>query len=247
MDPKERINSPAAALRAVQDGVAQRIWTALPAIVQAFDATNITADVQIAIQRQVRSPKGDWTNQTLQVNTKCPVCFQSGGGAGLFFSLQQGDEGLLIVASRCIAAWWAQGGIQPQPQFRVHDLSDGFFLPGVFSQPRKPSAAVAPGVAQLRTLDGQTFVEVGAGEVSATCDGGQTAYNLSPGQFVVDIGGAPMMTISAAGMSLNGNLNVLGNITVPPGHLISFGGINFLTHKHTGVSTGGGSSGGPIN
>lgn len=137
MDQRERLNDHEEALRTVLRGWQAGLWTAMPGILQAFDAGAMTAKVQPSVQGQLRQADGTWKDATLPLCLDCPVIFPAGGGFALTFPLAQGDEGLLVFASRCIDAWWASGGVQKQPRFRMHDLSDGFFLPGCFSQPRK--------------------------------------------------------------------------------------------------------------
>lgn len=151
-------------LRAALSGWQSGIWTALPAIVESFDATKLTVSAQLAIQAQVRQPSGGWQNVNITLCEDCPVIFM-GGGAFLFTApLVQGDEGLLILSSRCIDAWWQNGGVQPQAELRMHDLSDGFFIPLCFSQPKVPPN-VSTTSAQFRTRDGAAYVELAPGHV----------------------------------------------------------------------------------
>jgi hypothetical protein len=217
MQRTERLNNPLAAFRAALDGWQTGIWTALPAILQSFDAAKITCVAQPAIKVTARQPDGSASPLTLPLCNDCPVIFPSGGGFVLTFPLTKGDEGTLLFASRCIDAWWQSGGVQPQAELRMHDLSDGFFLPGVFSQPRKPSAAVAANVAQLRSLDGQTLIEVGAGEVRMTPDNGTTVLKLVAGAI-----------------QISGSLTVTGTITAGQGGADQVG---LQTHKHAANNT----------
>ena len=64
-----------------------------------------------------------------------PVVFPGGGGFALTFPVAAGDECLVVFASRCIDAWWQSGGVGEPMEPRMHDLSDGFALIGVRSQP----------------------------------------------------------------------------------------------------------------
>jgi hypothetical protein len=218
MDRRERLqHGHFASLRAQLTGWQAGIWTALPAIVESFDATAVTVVAQPTIQAQVRDQSGSWNNVTLPLCGDCPVVFPGGGGYGLTFPLEQGDEGLLVFASRCIDAWWAYGEVQPQQVFRMHDLSDGFFLPGVFSQPRKPVAIPSTGV-QLRSNDGEAYFEIA----------GQIANMVFPGD-----------------VNLRGNLVVTGTITSSGD--VTAAGISVATHTHGGVTTGGGETGEPTS
>ena len=216
MDRRERIDDPVTSLQAMLQGFQFGLWTALPGILEGFDAAKVTASVQPAIQSQFRDTKGSWSNITLPLCLDCPVIFPGGGGFGLTFPLSNGDEGLIVFAKQCIDAWWQSGGVQPQAELRMHDLSDGFFIPGVFSQPRKP-AAVSTTAVRLRANDGSAFLEIAPGGVcNMTFPGG------------VNIAGP---------VHVNGALNATGEVTG--------NGIPLSTHKHTGVTTGSGETGGP--
>lgn len=216
MDRRERLrHGHLASLRAQLAGWQAGLWTALPAFVESFDAAKVTVTAQPTIQAQVRDQAGNWSNVALPLCGDCPVVFPGGGGYGLTFPLAQGDEGLLVFASRCVDAWWAYGEIQPQQVFRMHDLSDGFFFPGVFSQPRVPAAVPSAGV-QLRSNDGEAYIEIA----------GHAANLRFPGD-----------------VNLVGNLNVTGTITSSED--VTVGAVSLKAHKHGGVTTGSGETGGP--
>jgi hypothetical protein len=169
MDQRERHDDLFEALRSLLDGRQVGIWTALPGIIQSFDA-GVAAEraptcvVQPAIQGRVTSldPASGQT-VTKFVNLPqlldCPVQFPGGGGCSLTFPVKKGDECLVVFASRCIDAWWAQGGIQPPMEARMHDLSDGFVLLGYRSSPRA-IANISTTKTQLRSDDGQAYVEL---------------------------------------------------------------------------------------
>lgn len=199
MDRRERINSPLAAVRAALRGHEAGVWTALPAIVQSYDAAKVTVSAQPAIQAQVRTPGGAWNNATLPLCVDCPVQFPGGGGFVLTFPIAAGDEGLLVFASRCIDAWWQSGKVSPQAELRMHDLSDGFFFPQVFSNPRAPSG-MSTTAAQLRSLDGLSYLELAAGHVVDV---------VAPGGLNITVGAGNTVTVSnlpaaAAGLPSGG-------------------------------------------
>lgn len=164
MDRRELLNDPEEMLRAAFDGLLAGLWTALPGIVQSFDASKMTVVIQPAIRGRVRNPAGEWVSVNLPLLQDVPVVFPSGGGFTLTFPISAGDEALVIFADRCIDAWWQQGDVQPPIDLRIHDLSDGFAIVGPRSQPR-----VVPNVntaaAQFRSDDGTVFVEVSDDQV----------------------------------------------------------------------------------
>lgn len=165
MDRRERYDNDTALTRAALRGWQAGLWTAMPAIVQAFHDAPPRVDAQIAIQAQVQQPDGTWIDTTISLCVDCPVLFPGGGGFTHTFPIAANDEGLLIFAARCIDAWWQSGGVQKQAEIRLHDLSDGFFLPtGGMSKPNAP-AATSTTATQLRSKDGSTYVEITGGKI----------------------------------------------------------------------------------
>ena len=160
MDRRQRLDDQTTVMETLRRAAKSDLWTALPGIVQSFDAGKMTCSVQPAIQGAISDAK---TSKVSTVNlpllVDCPVCFPGFGGATLTFPVRAGDECLVVFAARCIDAWWQNGGVQPPMTYRMHDLSDGFVLPGGRSQPRILSG-LSGSTAQLRSDDGATYVEV---------------------------------------------------------------------------------------
>lgn len=172
MDRRERLGDPQDAMLAVLAGNQAALWTALPAIIQSFDAVAGTVTAQPAIQGRVRNKDGaySWVNLPLLVDV--PVCWQGGGGFTMTFPIVKGDEALIVFSSRCIDGWWQSGGVQVQAELRMHDLSDGFAFVGTRSQSRKISN-VSTSAAQLRNDSGSAFIELTpGGAVNITAPGG---------------------------------------------------------------------------
>ena len=233
MDPRERTNDRQLAINTALDGRQAQIWTCLPGIIQSFDAAKMTCSVQPTIQGQFRNQQGVWQNQTLPLCTDCPVQFPGGGGFLMTFPLAAGDEVLIHFSSRCIDGWWQAGQISPQAQFRMHDLSDGFVSPKVYSLPKIPGG-VSTTSAQMRTLDGTSYMELAAGGViNLVAPGG---VNVT-GPFSATGAGAGDIAVLTGNFQLNGSLVATGQVTA--------GTIPLSTHHHGGVTTGGGVTGSP--
>jgi len=64
-----------------------------------------------------------------------------------------------LLSNRCIDAWWQLGGVQIQPEFRMHDLSDGFAFIGPRSLPRIISNYSTTSM-QIRSDDGVAIVDI---------------------------------------------------------------------------------------
>lgn len=136
MRRQERLDDPEDVLRVAMHGNQAKLWTAMPGIVESFDADKMTCVVQPAIKGVFSMSDGSTYEVTMPLLLDCPVHFVGGGGFSLTFPVTSGDECLVVFASRCIDAWWQSGGVQSQAELRMHDLSDGFAIVGFHSQPR---------------------------------------------------------------------------------------------------------------
>ncbi|MGY0790973.1 Gp138 family membrane-puncturing spike protein [Azospirillum argentinense] len=239
MDPRERLDDGQEALRAAMDGLQGRINTAIPGIVVSFNAAALTAVVQPAIQRQVRDQTGAWHWVSLPLLLDCPVHFPSGGGFTLTFPVAPGDEVLAVIADRCIDAWWSSGGVQAQAELRMHDLSDGFVIPKVWSRPRA-IGGVSTDSTQLRSDDGETYVEVA---------GGQVVTVKAPVGIVLD---SPVVSVSGRLAVLNSEgaanpCTIAGTVQATGDVVAGAGGssVSLQSHIHGGVEPGSGSTAAP--
>ena len=233
MDLKERFSDGEAALRVAMRGLMARVWTALPATVVSYNAVAGTIVAQPTIQAVQQEQNGTLSNITLPVLPDVPVVFPAGGGCTLTFPIKAGDECLIVFASRSIDAWWQGGGVQPQIEPRMHDLSDGFAIFGPRSKPNvAPNASTS--TTQLRSDDGSTYVELNAT--------GQMVNVVAPGGVKIT---TPTLEITGA-LKVDQTVTASGNISSSGGDVL--GGptqISLINHLTTGVTTGGGVSGPP--
>lgn len=226
------------------------LWTALPCIVQDYDADKMTISAEPSIQARVRDEKGVWSWVSIPKLVDCPVIFPSGGGFTLTFPVKQGDECLVIFASRCIDSWWQSGGVQTQADLRMHDLSDGFALVGPRSQPRVLSPAGSTDGVELRSDDREAYVRIDdsdnilvktSGNASVDADG--DVYVIAGADLLASAGGEAQVTAPA--IKLNGNVTITGNLSVS-GTMINDGKNVGKTHQHSGVQAGGSNTGAPV-
>lgn len=234
----ERSASLESTLRTAMTGAQAGIWTALPGIVQSFDAGAVTAVVQPAIQAMVSRPDGEKQAVNLPVLLDCPVVFPRGGGCTLTFPVKPGDECLVVFSARCIDAWWQSGGIQLPIESRMHDLSDGFVMVGPMSRAKK-IGNISTTAVQLRSDDGVAFLEI------------------DPGSRNVKLKTSSLVSIEAPDIHLRGNVRITGTViqtggdTAMMGNVsvngdVSANGISLVQHKHGGVQTGGGTTSTPV-
>lgn len=213
----QRFDDPEAVYRTAVAAALASVWTSLPGIIQAYDATTQTATVQPAVQGVVTAPDGSTTLVSLPVVTDVPVQFPSGGGFALTFPVAAGDECLLVFASRGIDAWHALGGVQQPTGSRKHALSDAFAMLGFRSLPHA-LGAVSTTAVQLRNDAGTALVEIQpSGAIRA----------LAP-----------------AGMTVVGKLIVTDTITTQVD--VIAGTVSLRNHLTSGVTSGAGTSGPPV-
>lgn len=254
MDYRERLVDAAddkrASVQASLDGRQAQLWTAMPGIVQSYDATAVTVEVQPAIQAMYTDPAGAQSFVNLPILPDVPVCFPRGGGYTATFPIQPGDECLVVIASRCIDSWWDQGGVQGQRELRMHDLSDGFAIVGPFSQKTK-IANVSTTTVQVRSDDGARFFEVDTPnsklrvvekDVVIELDSASKTVHVTAGTLVtitspnvriegiLTVTDGASVTITCPNVRIEGNLNVTGTVI---GNADG-GPVGLTTHHHPG-------------
>lgn len=111
----------------LKEDVFSTLRVCVPGEVVSFDGTKRTAVVKVLLKRSL--PNGTLVDykQLLDV----PVITYQGGGGFLQFPIAAGDQGLVIFADRNIGSWFQNGDNSPMPDLRAHNISDGFFLPGI--------------------------------------------------------------------------------------------------------------------
>jgi hypothetical protein len=165
MDRNQVLNDPETAQRYALTGLQAQMWTAMPAIVQSVNLEAMTCEVQPAIKGVATNENGVQSYVNMPLLLDCPITFPSAGGFIITFPIEEGDEVLVVIASRCIDSWWQSGGVQIPMELRMHDLSDGFVIPGPRSKPNVVSG-ISDTDLQIRSDDGDTYLSLtGAGKI----------------------------------------------------------------------------------
>lgn len=235
--------------QALIDAIKAGMRVSIPGIIQSFDADAVTCVVLPALKGYEPESAGGGNSASLPLLVDVPVMFPRGGGVTLTFPVKAGDECLLVFADRSIDFWWQNGGVQESAAERMHHLSDAFAIVGPQSQAQKISC-ISTSAAQLRTDDGTAFIELAPGSHAVTV--------TTPGKLTASaLGGTE---INSPEIVLNGNVTINGNLSQGMGdgggtatmlgpvnvtNDVNAGGISLQTHKHGGVETGGGQTGGP--
>lgn len=145
--------------RNMGDGWKSTLRVACPGIIQSFNQVEQTVTVQLALREQISDNEYNKEWREIPPLLDVPIVVPRAGGYALTLPIRQGDECLVIFGDMCIDSWWELGGIQNQLEKRRHDLSDGFAILGVWSQPRVLSNYAADSC-QLRNESGTSYIEL---------------------------------------------------------------------------------------
>lgn len=200
------------------------VCTSVPGHILTFDPGQQRAQVRIGVQTVTAGGAVIEPPPIVDV----PVLFPGGTQFACIHQVDPGDEGLIVFSQRCVDGWKQTGGVATNPLARFHDTHDAFFIPGFRPLPTRLPGFANDGI-RLQSRDGSRHVWIKAsGEIVA--DNGAGSIKLQPDGTVV-INGACI-------------INPDGTIEAPN---ITYDGISAKDHKHTGVQTGGDTSGGPTN
>lgn len=153
--------------RKLSENTKKTTRVAEPGIIQAFDLKTQTVTVQLALREELTNLDGTkkWVNLPLLLDV--PIVIPHAGGYMLTMPISIGDECLVIFGDMCIDSWWSYGNIQNQIEKRRHDLSDGFAILGIYSQPKLiPNYSTT--CTQLRSLDGASCISLSKKEIDIT-------------------------------------------------------------------------------
>lgn len=209
---------------------------AIPGIIQSFDATKQTATVQIAIKEKLKVGL-IVKDVDIDVLRDVPICTMRAGAFAVTIPVQAGDECLLIFGDACIDGWWQSGGMQTQMDRRRHDLSDAFAIVGIWNQ-KRVLQNYSTNALQIRTEDGTVLVELQNDTINITAP----TVNVNASDTVT-IQGSNEINVEGGVVSISGSTLDVSSSTVTISGTTSIQSIDFLSHTHTGVMSGGSISG----
>lgn len=248
MQRNERISDPTNAFLVAFEGMQAGLWTALPGTVRSYDPARGTVTVSPAVRVSRRDEQGvvSWLDIPLLVDV--PVVFPGGGGFQLTFPLADGDPVLVVFASRCIDTWWDTGTTGNPPDARMHDLSDGFAIPGPRPRTSVPPAQSTTG-AELRNEARSSYVRIDADGNVAVLAAGNLTGQVAGDVNVTATGDAFVAATNVhvtGNVTIQGTLFVTGDATLAGSNSLStatIGGVSFTSHVHNDPQ--GGTTGGP--
>ena len=238
------------------DNKINNMYTSLPCIVIAVrDGLNgQMVDIQPTINQKFKDGTVKERPQVLGV----PVSFPVSSTAGFTFPIKVGSTGIAIFSMRNMDGWKAGNGRPASPMnFAKMDKGDAMFIPGI--QP--PGSAVNNPAKHILThdpSDAVLFQNLGGveSEVRLKADG-SIEINTSNQPVVINCSDATVnasgsielnaqtMTVDCPSTLWIGDVAQQGNWTQTGTYVLNT--ININLHKHTGVTTGSGTSGPSTN
>lgn len=205
---------------------------AMPGTVESVNWSQQTVSVRLGIREKVNID-GTLEWEEIPVLPDVPFFMPRAGGYLLTLPVSPGDECLVVFGDCCIDGWWQNAGVQNQVDRRRHDLSDGFALIGVWSQPRRISG-YSTSTAQLRNESGSAFVEL---------DGNNIRIKGS----TVSIEADNIKTESSSYKIEATNFGIEAeNSVIDGGGRTMIDGRQFMEHTHSGVESGPSNTGGVV-
>lgn len=190
----------------------------LPAVVVSYDRASNRATVQPLISRLTTD------GQPVERATiaSVPVLALGGGGFAVTFPLKAGDRGWIEASDRDISLFMQSNEKARPNTLRMHEFSDGRFVPDMFASHTLPAENADELIIQNKS--GETLIGVKDDRLRLVV--GTTSITLDKDSISFAAGGQSLI-FNADGMKHNGT-NVGAN------------------HKHDGVQTGSGQTGGPV-
>jgi hypothetical protein len=232
--------------RQVLDKFLSQIDDMLPARVVSYDRAANRATVVPLVKLLTTDGRQVGRAQVASV----PVMLFGGDGVALSFNLKAGDLGWIKANDRDISLILQAYRDNAPNTLRKHTFQDAVFIPDVMHG--VTTAGEDAENAVLQTLDGSVRVAIWPDRVKITKD---AMYAEVGPENVSLINGASSAVLTPTGINLStggaaasmgaGGTTFSGHVSFPDG--VSISGIEFGTHKHTGVTPGGGTSGGPTS
>lgn len=152
----------------------------LPGTVSAVNAADGTVDVLVGVMQNV-AQQGlvDGLDFLYPPLLACPLVTLQGGGVGAVMPVSVGDECLVVFSDRCIDNWLTTGAATPLPNFRMHDISDGFALVGLNSFSNvllTPLSSDEGGICETQNAVGAKVVVNSATSLISVKNGAQSLY-----------------------------------------------------------------------
>jgi hypothetical protein len=164
-----------------------RINTAMPGVVESFDAAKKTADISIPITPTYKGDDGEQLEDPFPVLMEVPVLYLGGGNSTTTYSLKKGTPVLVIFCQTDLAQWFLSDGKEPvsMETGEMHSESNAVCLPlRMFPQGNKGADV---GDDHLVTVEGANYV-VDAPRIELGATGASDAVALASKQDPQNLG-----------------------------------------------------------
>lgn len=230
------------------------VCTSVPGHVRVFDAGLQRAQVQVGVQTITVEGVEIEPPPIIDV----PVLFLGGTQFAMIHQIDPGDEGVIFFSQRCVDGWKQTGGVANNPLGRFHDTHDAFFIPGFRPLPTRISGFANDGMrmqsrsgghhvwikssGEIIADNGLAQVQISAGgEVNVTA---ATTVSITNGSGTIVMAADGTVTINGVAFATDGKMTSSSTMTVAD---VIYNGISAKSHKHTGVVSGGATTGEPTN
>lgn len=190
----------------------------LPAVVVSYDRASNRATVQPLISRLTTA--GEPVERATIASV--PVLALGGGGFGLTFPLKPGDRGWIEASDRDISLFMQSDEMARPNTLRMHEFSDGRFVPDMFASHTLPAENTDELIIQNKS--GETLIGVKDDRIRLAV--GATSITLDK-DSISFVAGGQSLVLNADGMKHDGT-----NVGA--------------SHKHGGVQGGNDNTGGPV-
>lgn len=175
------------------DNAGFRMHMAIPAVVQSFNSSAQTVEVQPTIRERVIQPDNSITYQQYPLLVNVPIVYPQVGAYSITFPIAKGDECLVIFSDLAIDNWWEHGNVQNPVEQRRHDLSDGIAIFGLKNQAKLEGTTVSNSLL-LKNSSGDKFEITASGLNITTKDGytimlGNDGITIQKGSTIIKLDG----------------------------------------------------------
>lgn len=240
------------AIKESTEGLAQSMKCHRVGKIIKFNAASLTVDVEL-LELRVGLKKVEAITTILDI----PLLINGTKNKNLTFGDIVGAEVLIHFNDTDIDKWFETGEKYEPNTSRRHNISDCFAelsprsLPNVFAYDNG-AVVLNNNNTKIRMTENTSIMTNGTAFVridednSVHISNSVASINLEKG--IINItNGSISMSASGSTLTINGNLIVTGTITGQTDVLSGSSNISGKSHKHTGVTTGSGTSGTPTN
>lgn len=217
----------------------RKINTAEPVRVASVQSGGVGVAGRVTVQPIVNLVTGNGDGLQQSQLFSLPYLRIQGGENACIIDPKPGDIGFAVYAMRDTTSMQAETGAECNPgSARCYSKGDGFYFGGFLNKTPKRFVHVADDGITLDDGAGGK-IELKGGKLTITAPGG--IESTSP----TEVHNTPSLTMGGSGATatMNANMQINGSVS-STGDQVA-GGISQMGHVHTGVMSGGSTTGGP--